>query len=102
MADLSLLHEIKTELEMLYLSKVIDGYLENVDYKHPDRIIVNYLKLNKLIYYLSKYNLRSIKAKLYKKWLEILYYRKKKVKLSIVDLNLLKNKASLINILRKL
>lgn len=87
------------ESEFFYISQLINGYTEKL--KGHDRLVVNYLKLDSLINYLNTYKLYSIKAKSYEKWMEIYYYRKNKSNLEKIDLNILKKKASLINMLRK-
>jgi hypothetical protein len=49
------------ELELIYLSKLINGYTEKL--KKHDRIVVNYSNSDLLISYLNAHKLRSLKAK---------------------------------------
>jgi hypothetical protein len=49
------------ELEMRHISELINGYFERN--KQADRAIVNYLKLDTIINYLSTHKLHSVKAK---------------------------------------
>jgi LAGLIDADG endonuclease/Proton-conducting membrane transporter len=88
------------ELEFVHLSKLINGYTEVL--KKNDRIVVNYLKLDTIIQYLNVHKLRSIKAKSFEKWMEIYYFRKSKKHLTLIDVEIIKNKAKLINQLRKI
>jgi hypothetical protein len=85
------------EEEFIFISNLINGYTEKL--KGYDRIVINYLKLDILIRYLNEFNLNSVKAESFDKWMEIYNYRKKKSASEIIDYNELKKKASLINLL---
>jgi len=87
----------EAELEFIYLSKLINGYTEKL--KGNDRIVINYLKLDLLVEYLSIYKLNSAKADSLKKWMEIYNYRRNKSPSEIIDYNEIKKKASFINLL---
>jgi hypothetical protein len=89
------------ELEFSYLSKLIGGNLEKCK-NCFSRVIVNYSNLGAIINYLSIHGLYSIKAKSLENWLEIYDYRKNKPASEKVDYKQLKQKASLINQLRKI
>lgn len=88
------------ESEFDYLSKLISGYTEKL--KGHNRIVVNYLNLSCIILYLDNHKLYSIKAKSYDKWKKIYILRKNHDINTPINYKLLKQKASLINSLRKI
>ena len=85
------------ESEFIFISKLINGYTEKL--KGHDRIVINYLKLDLLIEYLTIFELRTAKAQSFAKWMEIYNGRKNKPSLEITDYNEIKKKASFINLL---
>lgn len=87
------------ELELIYLSKLINGYTEKL--KKHDRIVVNYSNSDLLISYLNAHKLRSLKAKAFENWMEIYNFRKSKNQMGSKDFEYIKIKSSLINKLRK-
>lgn len=88
------------ESEFAYISKLIQGYTEKL--KIYDRIVVNYLKLDIIIQYLNIHKLRSNKEKAFYNWMEIYNFRKSKKRMTLKDVINIKNKAKLINKLRKI
>jgi hypothetical protein len=53
------------ESEFIFISKLINGYTEKL--KGHDRIVINYLKLDLLIEYLTIFELRTAKAQSFAK-----------------------------------
>ena len=85
------------QLEFVFLSELINGYTEKL--KGYDRIVINYLKLTTLIEYLKRFNLNSVKGQSFEKWIEIYEYRKNEPDRETINYNVIKKKASFINLL---
>lgn len=66
------------KLEFLFIRELINGNLEYNKNKNFYRVIVNYLKLDTIIEYISRYPLYSLKAKSFEKWMRIYNIRKNK------------------------
>jgi hypothetical protein len=88
------------KLELQYIADFINGYVEKS--LKCDRIVVNYFKLVPIINYFQNFPLLTVKASALIKWLEIYNLMKEKKHLTLEGIMDIKEKAKLINAIRKI